>query len=104
MSEPDFLEQGLRIILQHSQPQKIILFGSRARGQASQDSDYDVFILLPDGSDPRETEMNIRLALMSPDASWDILLCTETEYRKRKSEGWTIIGEIEREGRLMYAA
>ncbi len=34
-------------------PEAVLLFGSRARGTAKQDSDWDVLVLLPDDADER---------------------------------------------------
>ena len=45
--------------------ERVVLFGSRARGDASMDSDYDVAVFLRDMSD-RFAEMN-RLADLSTD-------------------------------------
>jgi predicted nucleotidyltransferase len=44
--------------------ERVVLFGSRARGDAHEDSDYDVAVFLHDLSD-RPAEMN-RLADLSP--------------------------------------
>jgi len=38
-------------VLAQSQAELILLFGSRARGDAREDSDYDIMLVLPDRSD-----------------------------------------------------
>jgi predicted nucleotidyltransferase len=43
MTEP--LEKTVNIIINTLDPEKIILFGSRARGDFDNESDYDIFIL-----------------------------------------------------------
>lgn len=48
-----------------SRLERVVLFGSRARGDAHADSDYDVAVFLRD-MDDREAELN-RLADLSPD-------------------------------------
>ena len=40
------LKKAVDIIVQKLNPQKIILFGSRARGTNRPDSDYDIFVVL----------------------------------------------------------
>ena len=46
-------EALLRGLVAHFEPQKIILFGSRARGEASPDSDWDLLVVLDDEA-PRD--------------------------------------------------
>jgi uncharacterized protein len=48
--------------------EKLILFGSRARGQASQDSDYDVAVVVRDLSDRR------RIRRILSDLAYDYIL------------------------------
>jgi predicted nucleotidyltransferase len=50
-SEP-LLQTIVQRLLATGQPQKIILFGSQARGQASRDSDYDLLVI-ENSSQPR---------------------------------------------------
>ena len=104
MDETKVLNEVTRIILSATRVTRIVLFGSRARGDAGRDSDFDLFILVQDGVSPAEAEKAIRLALISPDASFDIVVCTESEYNARKQEGWRLLSEIEAEGRQIYAA
>ena len=44
MSNP--LERAIEIIVKVADPDQIILFGSRARGDAKQDSDYDICVII----------------------------------------------------------
>jgi len=41
------LEQIVKTIATELKPEKIILFGSHARGEATPDSDYDLFVIVP---------------------------------------------------------
>ena len=49
------LNEIVEIIVKTVSPKKIVLFGSRARGDNSENSDYDIFIL----SDSNENEKKI---------------------------------------------
>ena len=41
-------------------PERILLFGSRARGDAGEGSDVDLLVVMPDGTDRRETAIRMR--------------------------------------------
>jgi len=41
------INEAVRRLVQRYRPEKIILFGSRARGTAREHSDYDLLVILP---------------------------------------------------------
>ncbi len=47
MNEKDFLLQLKKAVLSYDDKAQLILFGSRARGDFKQDSDWDILILTP---------------------------------------------------------
>ena len=52
MTNPETLEQITRRIVDNFHPQRLILFGSRARGDERRDSDVDLLIVAP-STEPR---------------------------------------------------
>lgn len=59
---------------------RLLLFGSRARGDARPDSDYDLLVVtpLPDGA--RNRTVALRMALLDLDATFDIVVMTPKEF------------------------
>ena len=53
-------------VVEYFKPQRVILFGSRARGEAREDSDYDVAVFLRDYAPGTSTEL-YRLADLGAD-------------------------------------
>jgi predicted nucleotidyltransferase len=104
MYQDELIADATKIIVEKANPKRIILFGSRARGEAHQDSDLDLLIILPDGASSSEAKKTIGRALMSPFASFDLIVYTESEYEKKRREGWSIFDEIDRDGSVIYAA
>ena len=104
MSEQELLDHAARVILESAEPKLIVLFGSRARGDSRQDSDIDLFVVMPDGSRIEAIDREIRRRLIDPNVSYDILVLTESEYRDKRREGWLLFIEIERDGKILYAA
>jgi predicted nucleotidyltransferase len=96
--------------LKASDPYKIVLFGSYANGNETEDSDIDLMVVL-DNNDVSKTyeerqnkklyirklvrEINYRMAL-------DILVYSKEELKKIKEYGNYFIDEIERTGKVIY--
>jgi predicted nucleotidyltransferase len=68
---------------------KVLLFGSRARGAANTESDYDLLVVTAETLAPREKMMwenKIRKALVySLDAPFDVILQSQNEIEEKKN-------------------
>ena len=81
--------------------EKIILFGSAARGDFSQTSDLDIAII-EDTEERfvRRAEKHYRK--ISVPCALDLLVYTPAEFKRMKAEGSPFIHRIVREGRVLY--
>ncbi|MFN8473667.1 MAG: nucleotidyltransferase domain-containing protein [Anaerolineae bacterium] len=91
-----------RIVAQFA-PLRVILFGSRARGEARPDSDIDLLVVLPHVKDRRETTIAIRRALADLPVCKDIIVTTPEEIEQRGDLVGSILRPALREGRVLYA-
>jgi predicted nucleotidyltransferase len=93
----------VKLIVREFQPELIILFGSRARGDAGPDSDVDLLVVLPVAGSKREKRLEIRRALRGVPAPVEIVVSTPEEFEWRRE----IVGTIEypavKEGKILYA-
>ena len=68
---------------------KVLLFGSRARGEANNQSDYDLLIVTPDTLAPRvkmNWENKIRKALVySLNLPFDVILQSQSEIDEKRN-------------------
>jgi predicted nucleotidyltransferase len=98
------MEEKLQALLQALQsyhPQRIILFGSVARGEADADSDLDVLVI-KDTVDPFVRRLEAMAELCPLDVHADILVYTPDELRRMIDDGNPFILQALREGRTVY--
>jgi len=81
-------------------PQRILLFGSQARGDADEYSDIDVIIVYPTEKRFLDRLKELYMAWNMPIAI-DILAYTPDEYRKMKAEN-IFVQEVEKESEVLY--
>ena len=100
------MEKKLNKLLQALQsyhPQRIILFGSVARGEADADSDLDVLVI-KDTTDPFVHRLEAMANLCPPGVHADILVYTPDELRQMVDDGNPFILQALQEGRTVYEA
>jgi predicted nucleotidyltransferase len=92
-------------LIEAYQPERIYLFGSKARGDHGLDSDFDILLVVPDDA-PAERQRS-RLAyerLWGTGTAADVLVWTRERFDSRASLRASLPGTILREGKLLYAA
>ena len=55
--EDERLRRLVDVVVDALHPEEIRLFGSRARGDADEDSDYDLFVVVPDARSPEDISL-----------------------------------------------
>jgi HEPN domain-containing protein/predicted nucleotidyltransferase len=100
------LAEAVRRLVEAIQPERISLFGSRARGDAHQDSDYDFLVVVSDdaASDRRAVERRARQALSGLDLAKDLLIYTAAQFERNRPVAGSMSATVEREGRLLYGS
>jgi len=83
-------------------PEKIILFGSYARGTVGPDSDADLLIVMPVNGSRRKLATDIEREIIGFGIPKDIIVVTPEEVERDKDEVGTIIKPALREGKLLY--
>ena len=97
------VREMVRRIVERFDPEKIILFGSRARGDAGPDSDVDLLVVMEVEGSRRERQIEVRLALHDIRVSKDIIVVRPVEFEKRRDIVGTIVRPAVHDGRLLYA-
>jgi predicted nucleotidyltransferase len=100
------MEERLKTLLQALQdyhPQRVILFGSSARGDADADSDLDVLVV-KDTEEPFVHRLETMAALCPPGVHADILVYTPEELRLMVADNNPFIVRALAEGKVVYEA
>ncbi len=90
-------------IVKKFHPEKIILFGSYAGGDANPDSDIDLLVVMTVEGSKREKAVEIGVALHNIKIPKDIIVTTPEEFEWRKDIAGTIERPAFRQGRILYA-
>ena len=90
-------------IVRRFRPERVILFGSHARGEGGPDSDVDLLVVMPVDGSKREKAVEIGVALHDIRVPMDIIVTTPAEFAWRKEVVGTIERPAAREGKVLYA-
>jgi len=90
-------------IAREFRPEKIILFGSHARGDARPDSDVDLMVIMPrDGKEHHQQAAEIHLKC-HPGFPIDVLVRTREEFNERLGMRDWFMRDIASEGKVLHA-
>ena len=84
------------------QPSRVVLFGSRSRGDANERSDVDLLVVMSNVPDKRRAAIEIRRSLGDLPVSKDIVIATPEEIASRGHVVGTVLHAALREGTVVY--
>jgi hypothetical protein len=103
IDDPEELDRMVRQIVAKADPVAIYLFGSRARGDADEDSDYDLMIVVPD--DFPAGQANTHTAFQCVEGRripMDAVMVRRGRFRERAAQVGTLSYQVNRDGVLLY--
>jgi uncharacterized protein len=100
----DFSEVVQKIALALN-PQQIILFGSRARGDFRPDSDYDLLIVVDDKDESRCFELagKAHSVVRGKDLALDVIVYPKSEFEFSLREQHDVVCYAMDDGKVLYA-
>jgi uncharacterized protein len=101
-TQADINELATKLTLSASSPAKVMLFGSYARGEATEGSDVDFLVLEKNIFDKDEEYFKLFTAVRS--ANVDLILMREDDYIARTNSVGSLPYRIAREGVTLYGA
>ncbi|HEX3246003.1 MAG TPA: nucleotidyltransferase domain-containing protein [Chloroflexota bacterium] len=99
------LDEIVRRLVDTLAPERVYLFGSRARGDAQEDSDYDILVTVRERTDEgRELEVRAYGAMWGLGTPVDIVIMTSDYFDWMLGAAASLPATVRREGRQVYAA
>lgn len=98
------LSEIIRRLVEAYRPERVYLFGSKARGESGPDSDYDILLIVPDDAPPALRRSRLAYErLWGTGAAADVLVWTRTSFDSRLHLPASLPATVVREGRLLHA-
>jgi predicted nucleotidyltransferase len=104
MGDP-VLAEIVRRLVTGLRPERIYLFGSRARGQDTEDSDYDILVVVREPDRPLQAlEEEARDLLWGLGVPADVIVWPQPDFDRRLGVVASLPATVVREGKLVHAA
>ena len=84
------------------QPERIVAFGSRVRGDARPQSDLDLIVVLRTNASPAERAVVCGRPLRGLGVALDVIVYTPEEYARYRTYPSSIVRTAEREGIVLH--
>ena len=106
MTLPDvpFLDEALARTLSVVRPERVVLFGSWARGEAGPDSDLDLLVVSEFEGPRSQTAIAILLALADLPVPKDVFVLRPDEWERWRGVPGTLAYPAAQEGVVIYEA
>lgn len=99
---PETLNKIVSKIVDAVHPDRVYLFGSRAKGTAREDSDIDLLILADMEGSRRKRSLRIRKLFPNRNFSIDVLVFRPGEFDRQKTLINSISHIVSKEGKVLY--
>jgi len=97
------LAEAVRRLVEAYKPERIYLFGSKARGDDGPNSDYDLLIIVPDDTPPEHGRSRLAYqVLRGTGTPADVLVWVKSKFERRLHVVASLPATVMREGRLLY--
>lgn len=98
------LAELVRRVVEAVHPLRIILFGSAARGEMTEDSDVDLVVVMPEGTPRLPTGRHLHRQMLGLPLPVDFVVTTEGDLERYGHVPGMVYRRVRQEGKTIYAA
>ncbi len=106
--QSEALRKGLDRLADRGDVRALVVFGSRAGGDARSDSDLDLLVIMKEAKIPPEEQIHrwqeLRSAFGDVGLPVDLLVYGEKEAAWLSGSRWHVLGHAARQGKVLYVA
>jgi len=95
------IQEYVRDLVEKYQPERVVLFGSHARGEAGLDSDVDLLVIMPFEGKPVDQALHIRRHVKKH-FPLDLIVQTPETTKERARAGDPLLKEALSQGQTLY--
>ena len=92
------------VLVEAARPKRIILFGSQARGDAAEDSDFDLLVVEERPANRFAEMVRLNRLLRSLDVPVDLLVVSEEKFQYWRDTPGNVYYEAAAAGKVLYEA
>ena len=102
--QSQLLQNIVETIVEEANPEQVVLFGSRAKGAAQEESDYDFLVVVRGIQNEREISRRIYRALLDKKvgAAVDLVVVNAGTLEKHRESPFFVYRQALQEGRVFY--
>jgi uncharacterized protein len=91
-------------VVEYFKPQRVILFGSRARGEATRDSDIDLLVVVDDDTPPEKLSWRAGYEAHRSRRAADVFPMRAKTFERNRSIVGTLAAEADADGIVVYGS
>src|SRR5438874_76523 len=104
MTKPVVPRALLDPVVEYFRPQRVILFGSRARGAATRDSDIDLLVIVDDDTPPEKLTWREGYRAHRSNRAADVFPMRAEDFERNRAIVNTLAAEADADGIVVYGS
>ena len=104
VADAETLRHLTELLARAAKPKYIILFGSQARGEGCEDSDFDVMVVEPEIANRGKEMVRLGRLLRPLDIAVDLLVVSTEKFEYWRHTPGNVYFEASSEGKILYEA